>query len=530
MPVLSQQDGGPTGPGQGRGCNGQYVYWIVMVQPTPAVVASHGLKRPEVYTREQFGKLMVKAHKECGTNIVETACFLEPHSSGLLHHNCLVRGDTQYRWKQTAEALLQKYKVSVSYGNNIRSWQEGVVYGVVASEHKPAAMLDQSPTQWVAMGQAVKLEEHVPRHMRQPGFVRKVKLTPLAFLGLCREHNVATEDEAWALAADLEEKVDKGLMAYLLENDVAAAVEKVNKAKGAKETTRRAKLTRLQILEEKVRDGACTCSPPGFCFSLLKDILHKNNMDGEFQKEVCDTLEAGRLKERNLCLLGSTNMAKSFLLKPLPLIYRTYTRPDGGSYQLEQLLGKELVFLNDFEYDEDAKKWCNWGYFKTFLEGGPLTVACPKNRGGNQEFKSDAPVFLTASQEVSLWRGKKVDEYETEQMRSRIKYRKLTHEFKKEDRREAIPCAHCGARVYLEGRPAITAALAQALPASFFLAPSLQSASSSSGAAAPQTPPPQPTSGQGMVQALLELKGLKDAGVLNTPELQRLKDKVLSGN
>ena len=33
---LSLSDGGPSGPGQtGRGCNGQYVYWIVMVQPTP---------------------------------------------------------------------------------------------------------------------------------------------------------------------------------------------------------------------------------------------------------------------------------------------------------------------------------------------------------------------------------------------------------------------------------------------------------------------------------------------------------------
>ena len=35
MPVVSPQEGGPSGPAQtGRGCNGQYVYWIVMVQPT----------------------------------------------------------------------------------------------------------------------------------------------------------------------------------------------------------------------------------------------------------------------------------------------------------------------------------------------------------------------------------------------------------------------------------------------------------------------------------------------------------------
>ena len=64
--------------------------------------------------------------------------------------------------------------------------------------------------------------------------------------------------------------------------------------------------------------------------------------------------------------------------------------PDGGSYQLEDILDKELVFLNDFEYDEAAKKWMAWSFFKRFLEGGELTVARPKNRGGNAIFKSDA--------------------------------------------------------------------------------------------------------------------------------------------
>ena len=70
MPVRSIPSplhGGPSGPAQqGSGIKGQYVYWIVMVQPTPEVRASHGLKRPEDFSREEFGKLMVKVHRECG--------------------------------------------------------------------------------------------------------------------------------------------------------------------------------------------------------------------------------------------------------------------------------------------------------------------------------------------------------------------------------------------------------------------------------------------------------------------------------
>ena len=84
--------------------------------------------------------------------------------------------------------------------------------------------------------------------------------------------------------------------------------------------------------------------------------MRKNQIDGDFQKLVIGALKVGQTKERNICIVGSSNMANSFLLKPLSKIYRTYTRPDGGSYQLEELMGKELVFLNDLEYDEDAKK------------------------------------------------------------------------------------------------------------------------------------------------------------------------------
>ena len=59
--------------------------------------------------------------------------------------------------------------------------------------------------------------------------------------------------------------------------------------------------------------------------------------------------------------------------------FKTYEMPDGGSYQLQDLVGKELVFLIDFEYDDDAKKWMSWTYQKRFLEGGDVLVAGPKN-------------------------------------------------------------------------------------------------------------------------------------------------------
>ena len=80
--------------------------------------------------------------------------------------------------------------------------------------------------------------------------------------------------------------------------------------------------------------------------------------------------------------------------------YNTYELPDTGGYQL--ILGKGLFLINDFEYDTKAKDWMGWWYFKNFLEGGTLTVARPRNRGGNETFKGKAFVLMTALPKATL--------------------------------------------------------------------------------------------------------------------------------
>ena len=64
---------------------------------------------------------------------------------------------------------------------------------------------------------------------------------------------------------------------------------------------------------------------------------------------------------------------------------------------VEKIIGKEIVFLNDFEYDDDAKKWLAWSYLKNMMEGEKLDVARPKNRGvGNLEWTDTSPIFIAA--------------------------------------------------------------------------------------------------------------------------------------
>ena len=466
---------GPAQGQRGRGSRGQYVYWIVMPMPTPATVARTGVKTPRDFDRETFREICVEAHTFWQVDLIETACFLEPHANGDPHLNLLVRAATQYKWKKVAERLLAHHRVHVSFGSNVTTWQGGVVYGCVASEHKPEEGLDKEPHQWKKDGVPTPLQEFLPLRFRQPGFVRKVRLTPLAFHDLCATHNLTSEDALWAKGTELSEQGDRALLSFLLENDSQKCFGKVLKAQRAKEKIRRAGMTREQLLEEYVAQKACSCAKPGHCHGLMKEILQTNGLDGTLQKEVLGALRAGRAKQRTLCLLGPTDCGKSFLFKGLAEVYQTYQKPDGGTYQLEDLLGSELVFLNDFEYDVGAKDWMPWSYFKNFLEGAWVKVSIPKNKGGNEVFKGTAPVLMTAPGEVTLQRYGREVVAETAQMRKRIKYFTLHWQIPEEKREEVLRvCAHCTARLYLEGKPLLDSPSA---------VPALPSAPSSSSGA-----------------------------------------------
>ena len=111
----SADDARPTGPAQeGRGVQGQYMYWVCVAHSKSETVQRLGLKVPSDFTREEFGELMVKAHKDMKINVVETVCFLEPHENGLKHHNCLPRASSQFRWRKPADHLRDQFKVCVS--------------------------------------------------------------------------------------------------------------------------------------------------------------------------------------------------------------------------------------------------------------------------------------------------------------------------------------------------------------------------------------------------------------------------------
>ena len=226
---------------------------------------------------------------------------------------------------------------------------------------------------------------------------------------------------------------------------------------------RRLQRGRIGLLEEATQNTLCKCAEPELWFRLAKATLQRNGLDGAFQRAIYKALAEGRKKQTNVFLVGPTNAAKSFLVKPLKELYRVYEAPDSGSHQLETILRKEIISLNEFER---KASWMDWPYFKRFLEGGSVSVARPKNRGGNVDFELDSPVIGTTGHPIQLWmtQGRQtiLNVYETAQMDSRILYLQMPVGVRPEDVVECEACARCGAELYMEGRPALVPALVPA--------------------------------------------------------------------
>ena len=232
-------------------------------------------------------------------------------------------------------------------------------YYCCPTEEKPRERLDREPLQWQAGGGDPKpLLQCIPgRLLGRDGepLTQKRKMTPLQAMRVCREHDALTEKEMWALGEQLSENGDHGLLGYLFETNEGRFAAKVAKAAGAKAERERESKSLIQILEEaaagKVR---CTCAEPNACYEQMKAQLRRNAQDGPFQRLVYKALEVGRCKKDGCVgLTGDSDSGKTFLLRPLGLIYRAYKPPDPekpGDYPLMTLPGRKAITFNAVSY------------------------------------------------------------------------------------------------------------------------------------------------------------------------------------
>jgi len=278
----------------------------------------------------------------------------------------------------------------------------------------------------------------------------------LEFYDFLKEHRarLTTENDLWEEAERLDRSGHRRLMHFLLSRkDLPLLLEKISTAERAPAEAARQRATRMRLVEEAVASRPCICSshgfPPGRWKAAAEEATQLNGYrQQEFEVAILEALELGREKQRNIFVVGDTNRAKSFCMKPMTLLFKTFVPPDTGTHQLADIRGAEIIWLNDFTYDPVflAPK-----PFKNFLEGEPVKVGVPKNEGKNYIYDLDSPVFGTGPGPVEHPRL----EHETRQFTSRMRYFVFRHFFNPESCPRIPPCVRCWAEWVLaaQARP-----------------------------------------------------------------------------
>jgi len=404
-------------------------------------------KKPDDYTKEQARNMIF----QCYTPIPRPTlhCTVaERHQSGHGHFHIAVNSTDPYRHLDLT-ARLRASGIYVRF-DEFNSYFEAVRYLQEESESKDATTIDPSPlwsTGHPAMRGLRRISD-VPRPRAEPecdeeGAKKKRdagKFTEGDLYDLVCEKGMKT-----ALELKAHAHVDRRLVLFCVrKNDrLQALIDACLEIAYARDALRQSTMTRAEKLDDACK-LVCTCATPCGWIAAADEIFASNDIDpAVYKSAMLAAVLHGRGKGRNVFLVGPGNCGKTFLLKPLRLIFSHFSNPvAGGSYPFVGMPGKDLVILNDFRYDVRLMKWSD---MLSWLEGEPVRLPMPKNFFNSDfEYTSDAPIFGTGKGRLVKVDGGHVDWMETHMMDLRwwvIQFRNAIM-----NPVERPPCAGCFAR------------------------------------------------------------------------------------
>ena len=125
----------------------------------------------------------------------------------------------------------------------------------------------------------------------------------------------------------------------------------------AEQKLARAKKSRIELLKDALEE-ACACDADGRWQSCAEEVLALNSITkSEFAEAIITLLNKGRGKFRNILIIGPANCAKTFILSPLTLIFKTFSNPASGRFAWVGVDEAECIFLNDFRWNHDMIPW-----------------------------------------------------------------------------------------------------------------------------------------------------------------------------
>lgn len=413
-------------------------------------------------SRKEFADALVLAFSK-DNNVIQWCCCLEDHEDGGKHYHVAIKLERKQRWLKIKRFLLDHFDISVHFSSAHHNYFSAWEY-VTKSDREylqspghtdlTNGKVPQTDSASVAITlqrneSDIEDDDTASERSRK----RKKRITSLQVSEIVEAKSIKTRTELLALARQQKTEGKSDLAEFIMNRQpkvinhiITTTWDMLN----AEENLARSKKTRMELLGEAAESG-CIENCQGRWLQCAKEVLATNGIElRQFASAIYTLLEKGRGKYRNLMLVGPANCGKTFLLKPLNVMYHTFTNPASGTFAWIGVDKKECIFLNDFRWNE---KIIPWHDLLLLLEGEPVHFSAPKSHFSEDILlDADTPVFATSKHTLAYVRGGTVDERETEMMSVRWNVFTLTQQISEDRQIRMKPCPHCFASLVCSGQ------------------------------------------------------------------------------
>ena len=424
-------------------------------------------------TRKSFGTML---HREMDrgdskAKVKYWACCMERHTGGGFHYHCVILMSDVKKWASIPDRIQEIYGIRVHFSEGKEEHENhyNSAYKYITKEDTEVYHSDDHPN--LADAKSPRTKHAMAANKRRASSkalnfgassshtFKRPRLTEREVGNFIVKHEIRTYTELLAVADEREEAGENDLSDFVWkrkEEWLMGCIKKAwEKSKARDEVAALKKHDRVEMLIEAKTQTACVCE--GLWLKMAKEVLQLNGIDEkEFAKAIYDNLKLGRAKFRNVILVGSTNRAKTFLLKPMRLIYERFIfeNPAGHKFGWGGCKDKTVFLLQDFRWNVDLIKWSDF----LLLLDEDETVKLPAPRNHYKEdiiIKNQISIFATSVDEIQQkmpYNPREQDRVneENKMMRSRWRVFRFTHEFSQENQIKVQPCAHCFARLVLQ--------------------------------------------------------------------------------
>ena len=354
-------------------------------------------------TREAFGN-MLREEFDAGDSkakVLYWACCQETHKDGGLHYHCSLKLSGSKKWAAVRTRIFRTYGINVNFSSKQNHYL--AAYRYVCKEDKHVAhstahpidlLMNESPVTAGAIKASREAAKKRRASVKEHGDVdgtpcstsSKKSKTKTRFRNsdageFVRKHDIHSYTELLAKAEERREAGQNDVLEYVYnrsEKNLRELITKTWQMTKARETIEDDKKTRIQKVQAEL-EKPCVESCEGQWLQCALQVLGFNGIDqNEFAKALRDLFVYGRGKNRNILIIGPANCAKTFMLKPLKVIFqmpKLFENPATDKYGWVHADKAQVILLNDFRWSRELIQWQD---MLNLLEGETVKLPAPQ--------------------------------------------------------------------------------------------------------------------------------------------------------